>query len=534
MCGILAVYGTCEKALAEIHSSRMRHRGPDERDTHISIMGILSHERLSIVDIYTGKQPIQGTRNTFLIHNGEIYNHSSLHVNTLGGRYKKRTTSDSEVILHLYEEYGTNFCSKLDGMFAFVLFDEDKGSMMAARDPIGIKPLYYGKDPSGALWFASELKAICDICDDLQAFPPGHFYTPESGFVQYDHPAWETATATDTDTSAIRNLLEASVEKRLMCDVPFGVLLSGGLDSSLIASIVQRKLRGTGQQVHSFSIGLSPDVPDLKAAAEVASFLGTKHHEVLFSVKEGIAILSKLIWHLESYDVTTIRASTPMYFLSHYIHQQGIKMVLSGEGADEVFGGYLYFYNAPDDEAFQEETKRRIRLLSTADVLRADKSTMANGIEAREPMLDKDLLDLVVRLKPSLKRPYRKSPWQEARMEKYILRKAFDDPNDPYLPPSILWRQKEQFSDGVGYSWIDSLVAYCEQTVSDSEFSTASKRFPYNTPETKEAFYIRTLFHAHFPQDAAAKTVQKWIPKWQINTDPSGRANAVHEASVAV
>jgi asparagine synthase (glutamine-hydrolysing) len=534
MCGILAVFGKQDKALAQSLSSRMKHRGPDERDMHVSSLGILSHERLSIVDLHTGKQPIQGTRNTYLIHNGEIYNHAHLHENVLQSRYPKRTTSDSEVILHLYEQYGTDFCNMLDGMFAFVLFDEDQNKMMAARDPIGIKPLYYGKDKDGALWFSSEMKSICDICPHFEAFPPGHYYTPETGLVRYDHPAWDTEPATGSDASGIRELLEASVQKRLMCDVPFGVLLSGGLDSSLIASIVARQLRGTGKALHSFSIGLQPDVPDLRAAAKVASFLGSKHHEVLFSVEEGIEILDKLIWHLESYDVTTIRASTPMYFLSRYIQQQGIKMVLSGEGADEVFGGYLYFYNAPDDDSFQEETKRRVRLLSTADVLRADKSTMANGIEAREPMLDKDLLAKVMHLSPELKRPRRGSFGIEPKIEKYILRKAFDDKADPYLPDEILWRQKEQFSDGVGYSWIDGLVAHCEAAISDSEFALARQLFPHNTPETKEGFYIRKIFHAHFPQDASAKTVLKWIPKWQKNTDPSGRANALHEASVAI
>jgi asparagine synthase (glutamine-hydrolysing) len=510
----------------------MRHRGPDERDILVSTMGILSHERLSIIDLTTGKQPIRGTRNTYVVHNGEIYNHKALQDEILQNKYPLRSSSDSEVIVHLYEEFGTEFCTLLDGMFAFVILDEDKKTFMAARDPIGIKPLYYGTDSEGALWFASEMKAICDVCLNFEAFPPGHYYTSETGLVKYDHPAWETEEATDEDPSGLKELLESAVEKRLMCDVPFGVLLSGGLDSSLIASIVQRKLRSSNQELHSFSIGLNPDVPDLKAASLVASFLGTRHHEVLFSVEEGIAILDKLVWHLESYDVTTIRASTPMYFLSKYIAAQGIKMVLSGEGADEVFGGYLYFYNAPDDDAFQEETKRRVRLLSTADVLRADKSTMANGIEAREPMLDKDLLQKAIGLAPHLKRPIRSDIPDKARIEKYVLRKAFDNKKDPYLPDSILWRQKEQFSDGVGYSWIDGLVAHCEASVSDEEFAQAAKRFPHNTPETKEAFFIRRIFHKHFPEDASAKTVRKWIPKWQTNTDPSGRANSFHEAAV--
>ncbi len=532
MCGILAVIGKKDPSLVKERSARMRHRGPDERDMLVTETGILSHERLAITDLKTGRQPIQGTRNTWVIHNGEIYNHLNLEKEPLLAGVKLRTASDSEVIVHLYEALGDNFCHLLDGMFAFVVIDDDNKTFIAGRDPIGIKPLYYGSDAEGALWFASEMKAIHDICLTVETFPPGHYYTPEKGFVKYDHPKWESEPATDSESKGIRELLEQAVEKRIDCEVPFGVLLSGGLDSSLIASIVQRKLRGTGQPLHSFSIGLNEDAPDLQAAAKVARFLGTKHHAVLFTAEEGIALIEKLIWYLESYDITTIRASTPMYFLSKYIAEQGVKMVLSGEGADEIFGGYLYFYNAPSDSAFQEETKRRVRLLHTADVLRADKSTMANGIEAREPMLDRDLLEKVIGLSPKLKRAQRGSVQQEARIEKYILRKAFDDKQDPYLPDSILWRQKEQFSDGVGYSWIDRLVAHCEAEVSDADFAKAAEYFPYNTPASKEAFYMRRIFHKYFPQESCARTVHKWIPMWQDNPDPSGRANALHNAAL--
>ncbi|HLC22647.1 MAG TPA: asparagine synthase B [Candidatus Nanoarchaeia archaeon] len=531
MCGITAVIGKKTIDEVAVRSARMRHRGPDERDILLTNMGILSHERLSIMDLTTGKQPIQGTRNTYVIHNGEIYNYKKVYETDLKGT-QRRTTSDSEVIVHLYEKYGNDFCNRLDGMFAFVVFDVDKNKLIAARDPIGVKPLYYGKDKDGALWFASEMKTICDTCNDVAAFPPGHYYTPETGFVKYYSPRWEREPATDKDPRGLRELLEASVEKRLMSDVPLGVLLSGGLDSSLISSIVCRKLRGTGQDLHSFSIGLSADAPDIQAARKVAKFLGTKHHEVYFTVEEGIQALDKLIWHLESYDVTTIRASTPMYILSQYIRQQGIKVILSGEGADEVFGGYLYFYNAPNDEAFQEETKRRVRLLSTADILRADKSTMAHGIELREPMLDLEFLEKAIGLSPTLKRPLLPTATKEGRIEKFVLRKAFDDKDDPYLPENILWRQKEQFSDGVGYNWMNSLVAHCEAKVSDNEFAQARERFPHNTPTTKEAFYIRKNFHRHFPQDAAAKTVRKWVPKWQKSKDPSGRVNNVHQDAV--
>lgn len=532
MCGILAVIGKKDKELVAKLSSRMAHRGPDERDIHESPIGVLSHERLSIIDVNTGRQPIQGTRDTWVIHNGEIYNHKKLHAETLKGKYPCRTTSDSEVIVHLYEEFGYDFCDMLDGMFALVVLDVDNNKYIVARDPIGIKPLYYGKDKDGDMWFASEMKAICDICVEFEAFPPGHYYTAETGFVKYYNPSWEDPATAVNDDSGLREVVEKAVEKRLMCDVPFGVLLSGGLDSSLIASIVARKLRGTGQELHSFSVGVNSEAPDLKAAREVAKFIGSTHHEVNFTIQEGLDILDKLIWHLETYDVTSIRASTPMYFLSRYITKSGIKMVLSGEGADEVFGGYLYFYNAPSDLDFQKETIERVQRLSTADLLRADKSTMANGLEARVPMLDKAVLQLAMTIRPELKRSIRKTATNPGRIEKYVLRKAFDDKNDPYLPDSILWRQKEQFSDGVGYSWIDSLIEFCEKQVSDAEFSKAAELFPYNTPATKEAFYFRTIFHKHFPQDDAAKTVRKWIPKWQANQDPSGRANAVHEATI--
>ena len=323
-----------------------------------------------------------------------------------------------------------------------------------------------------------------------------------------------------------------AVEKRLMCDVPFGVLLSGGLDSSLIASITSRLLEGSGQELHSFSIGLDASAPDLIAAKKVADFIGTTHHEIHFTVEQGIEILDKLIWHLETYDVTSIRASTPMYFLSKAITEKGIKMVLSGEGADEIFGGYLYFRNAPSVLDFQKETIERVQKLFTADLLRADKSTMAHGLEARVPFLDKAFLDLAIKI-----RPEEKMPKTYDGIEKYILRKAFDTPERPFLPEAILWRQKEQFSDGVGYNWIDTLIEYCSSQVTDEEFEKAKLFFPYNTPVTKEAFYYRRIFHKHFPQESAAQTVRKWIPKWQENQDPSGRANAAHvkaDVSIAV
>lgn len=528
MCGILAVIGKgADETLVKQLSERMSHRGPDESDLHITEKGhFLSHERLSIVDLHTGKQPIQGTDSVWMVHNGEIYNHQQLRETVLK-HHAFRTTSDSEVIVHLFEEFGYDFCDKLDGIFAFVVIDGD--DFIAGRDPLGVKPLYYGKDQEGRMYFASEMKSIADQCESFEAFPPGHFYTPKTGFVKYYEPKWEdeSKAVEKLYLKAIREALTEAVRKRLMSDVPIGVLLSGGLDSSLTSSIASRIMKEEGgQKLHSFSIGLDAEAPDAVAAREVAGFLGTEHHEIHFTIEEGIQILDKLIWHLETYDVTSIRASTPMYFLSKAITDRGIKVVLSGEGSDEIFGGYLYFRNAPSVADFQKETIERVQRLSTADLLRADKSTMAHGLEARVPFLDKAFLEVAIKIQPE-----EKMPKTYDGIEKYILRKAFDTPEQPYLPEQILWRQKEQFSDGVGYDWIDTLIDYCAVQVTDAEFEKAAELFPYNTPTTKEAFFYRTIFHKHFPQESAAKTVRKWIPKWQFNQDPSGRANAAHVKS---
>lgn len=524
MCGILAIIGKGkDEALVKQLSKRMSHRGPDESDLHVTEKGHkLSHERLSIIDVNGGRQPIQGSQNAWMVHNGEIYNHKELRETVLK-HHTFRTHSDSEVIVHLYEEFGYNFCNMLDGMFAFVVVNGD--DFIAGRDPLGIKPLYYGLDERGRIYFASEMKAIADQCQTFSTFPPGHYYTPQTGFVKYYRPQWEdpAKAVEETDYTAIRETLTAAVRKRLMSDVPVGVLLSGGLDSSLTSAIAARLMKEKGETLHSFSIGLTADAPDVVAAREVAAFLGTQHHEIYFTVEEGIAILDKLIWHLETYDVTSVRASTPMYFLSQAITQKGVKVVLSGEGADEIFGGYLYFRNAPSAADFQKETIERVQKLFTADLLRADKSTMAHGLEARVPFLDKAFLELAVKITPSEKQPQTYNG-----IEKYILRKAFDTPEQPYLPDSVLWRQKEQFSDGVGYNWINSLIDYCADMVTDEELANAQERFPYNTPATKEAYYYRSVFAKHYPQVSAAQTVRRWIPKWQANTDPSGRANEAH------
>lgn len=524
MCGILAVVGKPQPETVQQLARRMKHRGPDERGMYVDPCGsVLCHERLSIIDLNTGLQPIRGTNSAYVIHNGEIYNHQQLR-NTILKHHTFRTTCDSEVIVHLYEEFGFDFCNYLDGDFAFVVVDGEK--FIAGRDPIGVKPLYYGTGADGCLYFASEMKSLADQCVEFHAFPPGHYYSSEKGLVKYYYPEWEDASKCimHGDLTKLREALIRATQKRLMSDVPLGVLLSGGLDSSLISSITSRLLSGSGQELHSFTVGLGPGAPDLKYARKVAEFIGTTHHEVYFSIEQGISIIDKLIWHLESYDVTTVRASTPMYFLAEYIKSMGIKVVLSGEGADEDFGGYLYFHNAPSDRDFQEETIRRVKLLSTADCLRADKSTMAHGLEVRVPFLDKDFHDVVMSIDPSYKRPDR----SKGIIEKHILRQAFDDKEQPFLPEEILWRQKEQFSDGVGYSWISGIIDHCERTISDEEFELAAFRFPHNTPLTKEAYFYRQIFEKHFPQKHAAQTVLKWVPKWQKNTDPSGRVADQH------
>lgn len=524
MCGILAIIGKGkDEQLVKQLSKRMSHRGPDESDIHVTENGhILSHERLSIIDLHSGKQPIQGCATAWMVHNGEIYNHQELR-DTVLKDHTFRSKSDSEVIVHLYEKFGYDFVHMLDGDFAFVVIDGD--DYIAGRDPLGVKPLYYGVDERGRMYFASEMKPIADQCKTFSTFPPGHYYTAETGFVKYYTPEYEDYKECneEVDYALLRESLTEATRKRLMSDVPIGVLLSGGLDSSLTSSIAARLLKEKGKELHSFSIGLDAEAPDAKAARKVADFLGTKHHEIHFTIEQGIEILDKLIWHLETYDVTSVRASTPMYFLSKAITDMGIKVVLSGEGADEVFGGYLYFRNAPSTEDFTKETIERVQKLFTADLLRADKSTMAHGLEARVPFLDKAFLDVAMKVKGEEKQP----KTYDGR-EKYILRKAFDTPDQPYLPDEVLWRQKEQFSDGVGYSWIDTLIDFCSSQVTDEQMEKAATLFPYNTPATKEAYYYRTIFHKYYPQVSAAQTVRKWIPKWQENQDPSGRANSAH------
>lgn len=524
MSGILAVIGKGkDPQLVKELSERMTHRGPDESDLHIMENGsIICHESLSIIDLKSGKQPIQGTKAAWMIHDGEIYNYQELKEEFLKN-HTFRTKSDSEVIVHLYEEFGYDFCNMLDGDFAFVIVNGD--DYIAGRDPIGVKPLYYGLDERGRIYFSSEMKSIADQCKSFSTFPPGHYYTAKTGFVKYYDPEYENHENANQslDLDLIRKTLTKAIRKRLMSDVPVGVLLSGGLDSSLIAAITSRLWAKNGEKLHSFSIGLDADSPDNIVARKAAEFLGTEHHEIHFTIEEGVEIIEKIIYHIETYDIISVRSGVPMYLLSKAISEKRVKVILSGEGADEIFGGHLYFRNAPSAEEFQKETIERVQKLFTADILRADKSTMANSLETRFPFLDKEFLDVAIRIKTE-----EKQPKTYDGVEKYVLRKAFDTPEKPYLPTEVLWRQKEQFSDGVGYSWINELIEYCSAQVSDEQLAGAAIEFPYNSPTTKEAYFYRSVFHKYYPQTSAAQTVRKWIPKWQDNPDPSGRANSAH------
>ncbi|KAF4265979.1 asparagine synthetase [Aspergillus fumigatus] len=567
MCGIFACHHHPDvqafKPTALRMAKAVRHRGPDWSGNWSSEGTILAHERLCIVGVDSGAQPLVNDDGTIaLAVNGEIYNHRILRKG-LKKQYNFKTHSDCEVVIPLYMEHGLDAPKHLDGMFSWVLYDKKEDRVVAARDPIGITSFYIGwsSETPGAVYFASELKSLHPVCDKIEAFPPGHVYDSKTeSMTRYFQPKWWDPTNVPTapvDYKVIRATLEKSVRKRLMAEVPYGVLLSGGLDSSLVASIAQREtlrmqeaaknalvdqtgasdLVGiddtnelstvtTFQQLHSFSIGL-PGAPDTEAALEVARFLGTKHHAFTFTIEEGLDALSDVIYHLETYDVTTIRASTPMYLLSRKIKAMGVKMVLSGEGSDEIFGGYLYFHAAPNKEEFHKETVRRVKNLHLADCLRANKSTSAWGLEARVPFLDKEFLEAAMGVDPQEKMITKE------RIEKYILRKAFDTSDEPdtkpYLPEKILWRQKEQFSDGVGYSWIDGLKDQAEKQITDEMMKNPKPEWGNDIPDTKEAYWYRMMFDEHFPPTCAS-TVERWTPTWSKQTDPSGRAIAIHAA----
>ncbi|WP_286235764.1 asparagine synthase B [Thalassotalea sediminis] len=521
-------------------SRLLRHRGPDWSGVYSNDNAILVHERLAIVDTEHGAQPLYNENKTHVLAvNGEIYNHKTLE-EKLTIDYSFKTNSDCEVILPLYQEFGSAFIDKLQGMFAFCLYNADDNSYLIARDHIGIIPLYTGRDEEGNFYVSSEMKALMPLCKTVEEFPPGHMLDSKNGeLVKYYNRNWMEYSAVKdnfTNQTNLREALEESVKSHLMTDVPYGVLLSGGLDSSLISSITQkfaaRRIEENDlseawwPKVHSFACGLEGS-PDLIAAQKVADSIGTIHHSVVFTEQEGIDALKEVIYHLETYDVTTIRASTPMYLMARKIKAMGIKMVLSGEGADEIFGGYLYFHKAPNAQEFHEELLRKLDKLHMFDCLRANKSMSAWGVEARVPFLDKTFMDVAMRINPQDKM------CGNGKIEKSILRSSFEG----YLPEEILWRQKEQFSDGVGYSWIDGLKEHVESHVTDQQLANAKFKFPHNTPDTKEAYFYRAIFEEHFPLPSAAECVPggksvacstpqalAWDEAFSQMADPSGRA----------
>ena len=545
MCSIFGVLNVRQdlsevRQLALRQSRLLRHRGPDWSGVYSADDAVLAHERLSIVDVNTGAQPIlsESGRQALAV-NGEIYNHQDIR-DRFEGHYAFRTQSDCEVILPLYLEQGADFLDELSGMYAFCLYDEDRDAWMMARDPIGIIPLYYGHDANGQMFVASEMKALMDVCNEVHEFPPGHVWcSGQEAPQRWYRRDWEEYAAVRddvTDRAALREALEDAVVGHLMTDVPYGVLLSGGLDSSIVAALAARHAAMRVEdheekpawwpRLHSFAIGLEGS-PDLKAAQRAADHIGTVHHGFTFTVQEGLDALEEVIYHLETYDVTTIRAATPMYLMARKIRAMGIKMVLSGEGADEIFGGYLYFHKAPNAQAFHEETVRKLSRLHSYDCLRANKSMAAWGVEARVPFLDKEFLDVAMRIDPADKMI------TAGRIEKQVLREAFSD----LLPEEIAWRQKEQFSDGVGYGWIDAVKEFTAAQVSDAEMARAAGRFPFNTPASKEAYWFRTVFERHFPLASAERTVPGgptvacstpeavlWDQALQEMNDPSGRA----------
>jgi asparagine synthase (glutamine-hydrolysing) len=553
MCGIVGVFDlklTAQELRPQVleMSKKLRHRGPDWSGIYCGEKAIIAHERLSIVDPQSGKQPLfSKDRKLILGVNGEIYNHREIRAR-YKDKYQFMTQSDCEVILALYQDKGKDFLEDLNGIFAFVLYDEEKDCFLAARDHMGIIPLYTGRDAFGNFYFSSELKALEGICMKIEVFPPGHyFYSGEGELRKWYGRDWTTYDAVKentSDTAELRKALENAVHRQLMSDVPYGVLLSGGLDSSIISAIARKfaayrietddEKEAWWPQLHSFAVGLEGS-PDLAAAQKVADHIGTVHHEIHFTVQEGLDAIRDVIYFLETYDVTTVRASTPMYLMARVIKSMGVKMVLSGEGADEVFGGYLYFHKAPNAREFHEETNRKLSKLHLYDCLRANKSLAAWGVEGRVPFLDKEFLDVAMRLNPEDKMA------KNGKMEKWILRKAFED----YLPESVAWRQKEQFSDGVGYNWIDTLKEVTANNVTDEMLANAGYRFPVNTPRNKEEYYYRTIFSEHFPSDTAALCVPSvpsvacstaealaWDESFRNQNDPSGRAvKSVHVKS---
>ena len=529
-------------------SKLLRHRGPDWSGIYSCDNAILSHERLAIVDPSSGKQPLYSPdKKIILAANGEIYNHLELR-EKLSGKYNFTTQSDCEIILALYQDKGINFVDDLNGIFAFAIYDSINNEFFIARDHMGIIPLYMGWDKYGTFYVASELKALEGFCSKIELFPPGHYWFSNNSaptrWYNRDWVDYQKVKNNKTNISDLHDALSDAVHRQLMSDVPYGVLLSGGLDSSITSALAKKfsskRIESNDTQsawwpqLHSFSVGLEGS-PDLEAARKVSEHIGSIHHEVIFTIQEGLDAIRDVIYHLETYDITTVRASTPMFLMARSIKSHGIKMVLSGEGADELFGGYLYFHKAPSAEEFHKETVRKLDKLHQYDCLRANKSLAAWGIEGRVPFLDKEFIDVAMRINPEDKMI------NSERMEKWVVRKAFED----YLPQSVAWRQKEQFSDGVGYSWIDTLKEFVENAITDNQMINAKFRFPLQTPQNKEEFYYRSIFEEHFPSDTASMSVPsvpsvacstpialEWDEAFKNQNDPSGRAVAkVHEDS---
>ena len=551
MCGIVAILNTKEQThelrdQALKMSQKIRHRGPDWSGIYCGGSAILAHERLSIVDPESGGQPLfSPDRKQILAVNGEIYNHQEIR-RRYAGKYEFQTGSDCEVILALYREKGIHFLEDISGIFAFVLYDEEKDEFLIARDPIGVIPLYIGFNSDGKVFVASELKALEGQCERYEPFLPGHYYYSVEGqqkrYYQRDWMEYDAVKDNPASVVAIHDALEDAVKRQLMSDVPYGVLLSGGLDSSVISAIAEKysemrieddsKTKAYWPRLHSFAVGLK-GAPDLAKAKLVADHIGTVHHEINYTIQEGLDAIRDVIYYIETYDVTTVRASTPMYLLARVIKSMGIKMVLSGEGADEIFGGYLYFHKAPSAKEFHQETVRKLSKLYLYDCLRANKSLSAWGVEGRVPFLDKEFLDVAMRTNPKVKM------CPGSTIEKKIVRDAFAD----MLPETVAWRQKEQFSDGVGYSWIDTLKQITSEAVSDKQMAHAAERFPINPPKNKEEYYYRSIFAEHFPSDSAARSVPseasvacstaialEWDAAFKNMNDPSGRAvKGVHE-----
>jgi asparagine synthase (glutamine-hydrolysing) len=551
MCGIVCAFDLKQDSellrpqILEM-SKKLRHRGPDWSGIFSNNKAILGHERLAIVDPASGKQPLFSQDGTIVLAaNGEIYNHLELR-KQYEGKYEFKTESDCEVILALYKEKGVDFIDDLNGIFAFAIYDSTQDSYLIARDHMGIIPLYMGWDKDGTFYIASELKALEGFCSKIELFPPGHFIkSGDSAPNRWYKREWvdfDTIKNNPTSIEDLHDALSDAVHRQLMSDVPYGVLLSGGLDSSITSALAKKfsskrvesddTQEAWWPQLHSFSVGLE-DSPDLAAAKRVSEHIGSIHHEVIFTIQEGLDAIKDVIYHLETYDITTVRASTPMFLMARSIKSHGIKMVLSGEGADELFGGYLYFHKAPSAEEFHKETVRKLEKLHQYDCLRANKSLAAWGIEGRVPFLDKEFIDVAMRINPQDKMI------NKDRMEKWVVRKAFEG----YLPKAVAWRQKEQFSDGVGYSWIDTLKEVVEAAVTNEQIDNAHFRFPLQTPQNKEEFYYRTIFEKHFPSDAAALSVPsvpsvacstptalEWDEAFKNQNDPSGRAVAkVHD-----